>query len=499
MSQPTPHHASTNPCNQSQGQYSPHHHHHRKTVIHTTYSSSPTQNNQQTTLDISTAATATNNLHSANQVSQPNSHHHQNHSIAPHVMMSNHHHQYYQTNSPIQYQANSSPIQNNGNLSQFNNTNGAHMLSGESGVIPNESEPVYSNSNSPYDHNYQPPTPNAYYPPIKQEADNSNVNSQPQLMKNEHSTIPIITSTLPLEGLKTEDTSSQADSVSTEVPDYNIQLKISNVVCKYRVKCHINLKKVALEGFNTEYDRARGRVMMRLRKPACYANIWSSGKISIYGAKSEPFCEQGARRIARYLQKRLGFKVRMCAFEIVNCLGSTRLPFGVKLDEFSRANRGPHMQYEPELHAAANYKFKETGANIKIYQNGAIAGTARNVDTLRKGIADIFPLLEVHRKAKLEADPVGSTEDSNSEFEGGSDQEFMGGDAGATKGSQKRKKRGAGAGKPKAKRAKKSGGAGRGRKAKKEIDSDDEDDYGYQVQAQRLQISGLENMKREQF
>ena len=84
--------------------------------------------------------------------------------------------------------------------------------------------------------------------------------------------------------------------------------------------------------------------MMRLRNPPCYANIWSSGKISIYGANSEENCERGARRIARYLQKQLGLRVRMCCFEIVNCLGSCKLPFGVKLEEFVQANRGKHMQ-----------------------------------------------------------------------------------------------------------------------------------------------------------
>ena len=71
-----------------------------------------------------------------------------------------------------------------------------------------------------------------------------------------------------------------------------------------------------------------------------YANIWSSGKISIYGATSEDNCLKGARRIARYLQK-LGLAVRMSCFEIVNCLGSCKLEFGIFLDEFANDNKGP--------------------------------------------------------------------------------------------------------------------------------------------------------------
>ena len=72
-----------------------------------------------------------------------------------------------------------------------------------------------------------------------------------------------------------------------------------------------------------------------------YANIWSSGKISIYGATSEKNCETGARKIARYLKSKLGLAVRMSCFEIVNCLGSCKLDFGILLDDFADNNKGP--------------------------------------------------------------------------------------------------------------------------------------------------------------
>ena len=61
----------------------------------------------------------------------------------------------------------------------------------------------------------------------------------------------------------------------------------------------------------------------------------------------------------------------------------------------TRNEQSPHVslflfRYEPELHAAANFKIAATGANIKIYQNGAMAGTARNVQTLSEGIQEIY-------------------------------------------------------------------------------------------------------------
>lgn len=199
----------------------------------------------------------------------------------------------------------------------------------------------------------------------------------------------------------------------------NLDIKISNVVCKYRVRCHIPLQKLAQQAFNTEYDRQRGRVMMRLRDPPCYANIWSSGKISIYGATSELNCEKGARRIAKYMKTKLGLEIRMCCFEIVNCLGSCKLSFGVRLDQFASDNKGPCV-YEPELHAAANFKIASTGANIKIYQNGAMAGTAKNVQTLSEGIQEIYPLLEKFRKERPPTDEESGDDlaDAESEFMG---------------------------------------------------------------------------------
>jgi len=197
-----------------------------------------------------------------------------------------------------------------------------------------------------------------------------------------------------------------------------LNIKISNVVCKFRVRCHISLQELAISAFNTEYDRQRGRVMMRLRNPPCYANIWSSGKISIYGATSEANCLTGARKVARYLHKKIGLHVRMSCFEIVNCLGSCKLEFGVFLDDFANDNKGPCV-YEPELHAAANFKIAETGANIKIYQNGAMAGTARNVNTLRNGIQEIYPLLEKFRKErKPETESEEDVTDAEEEFQG---------------------------------------------------------------------------------
>jgi len=273
-----------------------------------------------------------------------------------------------------------------------------------------------------------------------------------------------------------------------------LNIKISNVVCKFRVRCHINLQDLATSAFNTEYDRQRGRVMMRLRNPPCYANIWSSGKISIYGATSEVNCLAGARKVARYLHKKIGLHVRMSCFEIVNCLGSCKLEFGVFLDDFANDNKGPCV-YEPELHAAANFKIAETGANIKIYQNGAMAGTARNVMTLRNGIQEIYPLLEKFRKErKPETESEEDVTDAEEEFQGkletvdDIDKVAKVKKSGGEKGKKTRKRKPAAKKKPAVKKKpapkktaparKRRGGGKKGPNKKTKVDSEDEEDVG---------------------
>uniref|UniRef100_A0A2D4H285 TATA box-binding protein-like 1 n=1 Tax=Micrurus corallinus TaxID=54390 RepID=A0A2D4H285_MICCO len=93
--------------------------------------------------------------------------------------------------------------------------------------------------------------------------------------------------------------------------DVALDILITNVVCVFRTRCHLNLRKIALEGANVIYKRDVGKVLMKLRKPRITATIWSSGKVICTGATSEEEAKFGARRLARSLQK-LGFQYATC-------------------------------------------------------------------------------------------------------------------------------------------------------------------------------------------
>ncbi|XP_044742686.1 TATA box-binding protein-like 1 [Chrysoperla carnea] len=192
-----------------------------------------------------------------------------------------------------------------------------------------------------------------------------------------------------------QSTTTQSNNTSDE-PE--IDIVINNVVCSFSVRCHLNLRQIALNGFNVEYRREHGMITMKLRRPYTTASIWSSGKITCTGATSEDQAKIAARRFARCLQK-LGFKVRFNNFRVVNVLGTCSMPFAIKITSFSTRHK-EHADYEPELHPGVTYKLKDPKATLKIFSTGSITVTAPSVADVQAAIEHIFPLVYEFRKER---------------------------------------------------------------------------------------------------
>ncbi|KAJ0182060.1 hypothetical protein K1T71_002782 [Dendrolimus kikuchii] len=184
-----------------------------------------------------------------------------------------------------------------------------------------------------------------------------------------------------------------------ETPE--IDIMINNVVCSFSVKCHLNLRQIALNGVNVEFRRENGMVTMKLRRPYTTASIWSSGRVTCTGATSEDQAKVAARRYARALQK-LGFKVRFQNFRVVNVLGTCRMPFGIRIISFSK--RYKEADYEPELHPGVTYKLYNPKATLKIFSTGGVTITARSVSDVQSAVERIFPLVYEFRKPLTPAD-----------------------------------------------------------------------------------------------
>jgi len=183
-----------------------------------------------------------------------------------------------------------------------------------------------------------------------------------------------------------------------------VDIVINNVVCSFSVRCHLNLKEIALQGSNVEYRRENGMVTMKLRHPYTTASIWSSGKITCTGANSEDQARVSARKFSRILQK-LDDKykdIRIKNWRIVNVLGTCTLPFAIKITPFSQAYK--EASYEPELHPGVTYKIKYPKATLKIFSTGSITVTAPSVANVQSAIEHIYPKVFDFQKKKELAD-----------------------------------------------------------------------------------------------
>ncbi|XP_014297974.1 TATA box-binding protein-like 1 [Microplitis demolitor] len=181
-----------------------------------------------------------------------------------------------------------------------------------------------------------------------------------------------------------------------------IDILIRNVVCSFSVRCHLNLREIALNGSNVEYRKENGMITMKLRRPYTTASIWSSGKVTCTGAETETEAKVAARRIARSLQK-LGFKVRFNNFRVVNVLGTCLMPWAIKITSFSMHHK-ENADYEPELHPGVTYKLKDPKATLKIFSTGSVTITAPSVAAVGAAIEQIFPLVYEFRKKRSPED-----------------------------------------------------------------------------------------------
>lgn len=200
------------------------------------------------------------------------------------------------------------------------------------------------------------------------------------------------------------DADQDKDEEEPKEAEPEVDITINNVVCSFNVRCHLNLREIALNGINVEYRKENGMVTMKLRHPYTTANIWNSGKITCTGANSEDQARIAARRFARQLQK-LGFNTRFTNYRVVNVLGTVTLPFAIRITQFSRDHPN-QASYEPELHPGVTYRCKDPKATLKIFSTGSITITAPSVTNVRLAVEHIYPLVshDDYKKPKSKED-----------------------------------------------------------------------------------------------
>ncbi|CAB4312582.1 unnamed protein product [Prunus armeniaca] len=173
---------------------------------------------------------------------------------------------------------------------------------------------------------------------------------------------------------------------------------LQNIVSTVNLDCKLDLKAIALQARNAEYNPKRfAAVIMRIREPKTTALIFASGKMVCTGAKSEQQSKLAARKYARIIQK-LGFPAQFKDFKIQNIVGSCDVKFPIRLEGLAYSH-GAFSSYEPELFPGLIYRMKQPKIVLLIFVSGKIVLTGAKVrGETYEAFENIYPVLTEFRK-----------------------------------------------------------------------------------------------------
>ena len=128
--------------------------------------------------------------------------------------------------------------------------------------------------------------------------------------------------------------------------------QIQNIVSTADLKCNLNLKEIALQEQNVEYNPKRfSGLIMKIKNPKATALIFSNGKIVCLGAKTEEDSKAACHKFGKII-KSLGYHVVLKDFKIQNIVGSCNVKFPIslpdlnnKIHEYMKAK----VFFEPEI------------------------------------------------------------------------------------------------------------------------------------------------------
>ncbi|XP_046712619.1 LOW QUALITY PROTEIN: TATA box-binding protein-like 2 [Silurus meridionalis] len=174
--------------------------------------------------------------------------------------------------------------------------------------------------------------------------------------------------------------------------------QLQNIVSTVNLACPLDLKAIALQARNAEYNPKRfAAVIMRIREPRTTALIFSSGKMVCTGAKSEEQSRLAARKYARVVQK-LGFPAKFLDFKIQNMVGSCDVCFPIQLECLVLTHQ-QFSSYEPELFPGLIYRMVKPWIVLLIFVSGKVVLTgAKDSSEIYEAFKNLYPILKGFRK-----------------------------------------------------------------------------------------------------
>ena len=185
--------------------------------------------------------------------------------------------------------------------------------------------------------------------------------------------------------------------------------KIENIVSTANLCCELNLRLIALQAKNAEYNPKRfSAVIMKIKEPKTTALIFSSGRIVCLGAKNEEDSKKACRKFAKII-KSLGYPVVFKEFKIQNIVGSADATFKISLMKLyihlikkTNYKGKSFVAYEPEQFPGLIYRMMEPNIVLLIFVSGKLVLTGGKVrEDIYQGFKKIYPLLS---KFKIETE-----------------------------------------------------------------------------------------------
>lgn len=178
---------------------------------------------------------------------------------------------------------------------------------------------------------------------------------------------------------------------------HEIVPQLQNIVSTMNLCCTLDLRKMALQARNAEYNPRRfAAVIMRIREPRTTALLFRSGKVVCTGARSELQSRIAARKFARIAQK-LGYDAKFTDFKIQNIVASCDVGFCIKLESLA-LNHSQFSCYEPELFPGLVYRMVQPCILLLVFVSGKVVLTGAKVrEDIYKAFNNIHPILKKYR------------------------------------------------------------------------------------------------------
>lgn len=150
---------------------------------------------------------------------------------------------------------------------------------------------------------------------------------------------------------------------------------VHNVVTSCHLSHDINLKTIALQARNIEYNPKRfSAAIMRVRTPRATALIFSTGKLVTLGVASTKDAKSASRKFVKILKKITKLDMTITRFQVHNIVSTFDFGFRINLLRLC-ADHNKFCHYEPVLFPALTYRLLQPRLTLIVFNSGKVVIT----------------------------------------------------------------------------------------------------------------------------